>query len=65
MATSHSLLLYGPTEASEEAKAAAGFLAGFSGVGVRADAKKGPCRASCTALRLLELQTLPPSAAEQ
>jgi site-specific recombinase XerD len=31
MATNHSLVLYDPTETSEEVKAAAGFLAGFSG----------------------------------
>ena len=31
MATNHSLVLYDPTDASEEVKAAAGFLAGFSG----------------------------------
>lgn len=31
MASSHSLVLYDPTDASEEVKAAAGFLAGYSG----------------------------------
>jgi site-specific recombinase XerD len=31
MATNHSLVLYDPTETSEEVKAAAGFLSGFSG----------------------------------
>lgn len=31
MATNHFLVLYDPTETSEEVKAAAGFLAGFSG----------------------------------
>lgn len=31
MATIHSLVLYDPNEASEEVKAAAGFLAGYSG----------------------------------